>query len=310
MLDAVALAVAAGRGDVSALSRFSGLRERWHREGLVAVVGGGAAIELQSLRDGAAAAVATYDDICGVLTPLWGDELRRPAPAGDPRPRRPSPTRRRAPRPPRATRCARPPRGWSPTPTGCWPCAPRTSVRSRSRAAPGRPGCAPRSSGSSGCSVDEVDLDDLVGRWRHASSCSRTSVTSTRRPAHAPSSPSSCALPVTVKASQAAGRRRPARSPPGSAPRRCSSELGSTLRAGAADAGALTPREREILALVAAGPQQRRDRQAAVHLGQDRERARLQRDGQARRRQPHRGDARSPAGPGSSTETARNVSAG
>jgi DNA-binding NarL/FixJ family response regulator len=30
-------------------------------------------------------------------------------------------------------------------------------------------------------------------------------------------------------------------------------ELGSTLRAGAADAGALTPREQEILALVAAG---------------------------------------------------------
>ena len=48
MLDAVALAVAAGRGDVGALNRISNLRERWHREGLIAVVGGGAAIDLHA----------------------------------------------------------------------------------------------------------------------------------------------------------------------------------------------------------------------------------------------------------------------
>ena len=40
MLDAVVLAVAAGRGDVSALDRLPALRERWHREGMIAVVGG------------------------------------------------------------------------------------------------------------------------------------------------------------------------------------------------------------------------------------------------------------------------------
>jgi DNA-binding CsgD family transcriptional regulator/tetratricopeptide (TPR) repeat protein len=71
MLEAVVLAVAAGRGDVSALSRVPALRERWHREGMIAVVGGGAAIELLSLRDGAADAVAMYDDICAALSPVW-----------------------------------------------------------------------------------------------------------------------------------------------------------------------------------------------------------------------------------------------
>ncbi len=75
MLESVAVAVAAGRGEVSALSRLPALRERWHREGMIAIVGGGAAIELLSTRDGAAAAVALYDDICGVLSPLWSPEF-------------------------------------------------------------------------------------------------------------------------------------------------------------------------------------------------------------------------------------------
>jgi DNA-binding CsgD family transcriptional regulator/tetratricopeptide (TPR) repeat protein len=75
MLEAVALAVSAGRGDVSALKRVPGMRERWHREGLIAVVGGGAAIDLLSLRDGAGDAVAMYDDICAVLSPLWTENF-------------------------------------------------------------------------------------------------------------------------------------------------------------------------------------------------------------------------------------------
>ncbi len=75
MLDAVGMAVAAGRGDVSALARVPSLRERWHREGMIAVVGGGAAIELVSMRDGAADAVAMYDDICAVIAPLWGENF-------------------------------------------------------------------------------------------------------------------------------------------------------------------------------------------------------------------------------------------
>ena len=71
MLEAVSLAVAAGRGEVSALDRVAGIRERWHREGMIAVVGGGAALELLAIRDGAAAALAMYDDVCEVLAPLW-----------------------------------------------------------------------------------------------------------------------------------------------------------------------------------------------------------------------------------------------
>jgi DNA-binding CsgD family transcriptional regulator len=72
MLESVGLAVAAARGDTSALEKLPALRERWHREGLIAVTAGCAAIELHGLRDGAAAAVATYDDLNRVLVPLWG----------------------------------------------------------------------------------------------------------------------------------------------------------------------------------------------------------------------------------------------
>ena len=75
MLDAVRLLLAAGRGEVSALAHVPALRERWHREGMIAVVGGGAAIELLSMRDGAADAVAMYDDICDVIVPLWTENF-------------------------------------------------------------------------------------------------------------------------------------------------------------------------------------------------------------------------------------------
>ena len=57
------------------VSRVPALCERWHREGLIAVVGGGAAIELLSMRDGAADAVAMYDDVCAVLAPLWSENF-------------------------------------------------------------------------------------------------------------------------------------------------------------------------------------------------------------------------------------------
>jgi DNA-binding NarL/FixJ family response regulator/alkylhydroperoxidase/carboxymuconolactone decarboxylase family protein YurZ len=75
MLESVVLLVAAGRGEVAALSRLPAVRERWHREGMVAVNAGGAAIELFGQRDGAAAAVAAYDDVVDVLAPLWGREF-------------------------------------------------------------------------------------------------------------------------------------------------------------------------------------------------------------------------------------------
>ena len=75
MLESVALLVAAGRGEVSALARVPALRDRWHQDGMIAVVGGGAAMELLSIRDGAADAVAMYDDICAVITPLWDENF-------------------------------------------------------------------------------------------------------------------------------------------------------------------------------------------------------------------------------------------
>ena len=71
MLDSVVIAVGAGRGDLSVLDRFPAVRERWHREGMIAMVAGAAAIDLVSWRDGAAAAVGQYDDLCDVLAPMW-----------------------------------------------------------------------------------------------------------------------------------------------------------------------------------------------------------------------------------------------
>ena len=72
----------------------------------------------------------------------------------------------------------------------------------------------------------------------------------------------------------ASSATRPAPRHSGSGPDRCSTTSGPPVaprtrsRAATRDEQ-LTPREREILALVADGPQQRRDRQAAVHLHQD-----------------------------------------
>jgi len=251
MLDAVALAVAAGRGDVSALSRFPGLRERWHREGLVAVVGGGAAIDLQSLRDGAAGAVATYDDICSVLTPLWGESfgarLRLATLAlsslADEAPRISTAGRDEV----RATAARL--------------IADADRVLAV-RAEDERPFAIEGRAWEARLRAEElrvewllggqVDLDDLIGRWRlttelfadlghvYEEARARTHLALVLRASG------------DGDASQAeAATARAVASRLGAAP--LLDELGSTMRAGAADAGALTPREREILALVAAG---------------------------------------------------------
>ncbi len=251
MLDAVALAVAAGRGDVSALGRFSGLRERWHREGLVAVVGGGAAIELQSLRDGAAAAVATYDDLCCVLTPLWGESFG---------------ARLRL-----ATLAL----------SALADEAPRTSTAARDevrasaarligdadrvlavRDEDERPFAIEGRAWAARLRAEElrlewllggrVDLDDLVSRWQRSvelfsdlghvyeEARARTQLALVLRAAgDGEASQEQAGAARTVAARL---RSKP-----------LLDELGSTGRASGADAGALTPREREILTLVAAG---------------------------------------------------------
>ena len=248
-------------------------------------------MELTSLRDGAPRPWRRHDDICRVLTPLWGDDLRGPAPAGRDWPSPRWPTRRRARRPAPATRCG-PPSGRLGADADrvlADARARRAAVRA-SRGGPGRRGCARSSCGWSGCSVASVDLGDLV---RPLAACRRA----VRRPRarlrggpcpHPPrAGPAGCgrrSRRARWRRPRATGGRRPA---PCHATARGARRL--RLRTGSAEAGALTPREREILAAGRGRAQQRRDRQAAVHLGQDRERARLQRDGQAGRRQPHRG---------------------
>jgi DNA-binding CsgD family transcriptional regulator len=251
MLDAVALAVAAGRGDVTALTRFPGLRERWHREGMVAVVGGGAAMELQSLRDGAAAAVATYDDIVRVLAPLWGESfganLRLAtlalAALADEAPRTSTAARDDV----RAT-AAR--------------LVEEAEQVLKIRDEDERPFAIEGQAWAARLRAEElrlewllggrVDLEDLVGRWRrtaelfaalghvHEEARARTRLALVLRAAG------------HLDASQEqATRARELATSLGAAP--LLEELGSTTRAAAADSHALTPREREILALVADG---------------------------------------------------------
>ena len=98
----------------------------------------------------------------------------------------------------------------------------------------------------------QVDLDDLVSRWQHAVELFADLghvYEEARARTH---------LALVLRASgdgeasqEQAGAARTVASRLRAQP--LLELLGSTLRAGAADAGALTPREREILALVAAG---------------------------------------------------------
>ncbi len=250
MLEAVNLVVAAGRGEVGALSGFPALRERWHREGMIAVVGGGGAIELQSLRDGAAAAVATYDDLIRVISPLWGESfgarLRLAtlalAALADEAPRTSTAARDEV----RAT-------------------AQRLVADAEGvlalRAADERPFAIEGRAWEARLRAEElrlewllggqVDLDDLVARWRAAvelftelghvyeEARARTRLAVVLRAA----GESDESAEQSQTARELAGRLR-------AAP--LLDELGTVGRS-AAEAGTLTPREREILALVAAG---------------------------------------------------------
>ena len=286
MLEAVGLAVAAGRGEVSALARFPALRERWHREGLITVVGGGAAIELQSLRDGAAVAVATYDDICRVLGPLWGESfgarLRLTvlalAALADEAPR---------------------------TSTGA-----RDEVRATAarlvgeaeqvlavRAEDERPFQIEGRAWEARLRAEElrlewllgarVDLADLVGRWRTTvdlfadlghlleEARARTRLAQVLRAA-GDTEASQHEAGDRAGAGRAPARRAAARGAGHARPVECRGRRAHPARARDPRPG----RRRS---------QQRRDRSAAVHLGQDGQRARLQRDGQAGGGQPHRG---------------------
>jgi DNA-binding CsgD family transcriptional regulator len=208
-------------------------------------------MELQSLRDGAAPAVATYDDICRVLTPLWGESfgarLRLATVAlaalGDEAPRTPTAARDDV----RAT-------------------AARLVADAErvlaTREEDERPFAIEGRAWEARLRAEElrlewllggrVDLAELVGRWRlavelfsdlgHAleEARARTQLALVLR-----------ASGDTETSQVEAGAAREIAARLGA--RQLLDELGSALRSGGADSGALTPREREILALVAAG---------------------------------------------------------
>ncbi|MGN6472119.1 MAG: helix-turn-helix transcriptional regulator [Mycobacteriales bacterium] len=71
LFDAINLEIAAGRGDTGALAVMPKLRARWQLDGFVAITSGGAAIELFAQRGDIAAAMATHDDVVTFVGVLW-----------------------------------------------------------------------------------------------------------------------------------------------------------------------------------------------------------------------------------------------
>lgn len=70
-LASVALAVAAGRGDRSALDRLPEIRDCWDRDGLIAIISGAAAIDLHGDAGDLDAALRMHDDVVDAVTNLW-----------------------------------------------------------------------------------------------------------------------------------------------------------------------------------------------------------------------------------------------
>jgi DNA-binding NarL/FixJ family response regulator len=75
MIDAVALDLAAGRGQVDALVDAASLRARWELDGIVALTSGAAMIELYGQAGDLDAARAIHDDAVTVLARLWQQPL-------------------------------------------------------------------------------------------------------------------------------------------------------------------------------------------------------------------------------------------
>ncbi len=71
MLNALALEVAAGRGDGSALELLPFLRPWWARDGLIAIISGAGAIDLFGQRDDIDAAQSVHDDVVTTVAELW-----------------------------------------------------------------------------------------------------------------------------------------------------------------------------------------------------------------------------------------------
>jgi DNA-binding CsgD family transcriptional regulator/tetratricopeptide (TPR) repeat protein len=71
MLDAVAIEIAAGRGETSRLDALPRLRSWWSRDGLIAITSGGAAIELYGYLGDIDAAAAAYDEVVTAVGQIW-----------------------------------------------------------------------------------------------------------------------------------------------------------------------------------------------------------------------------------------------
>ncbi|GAB7191982.1 helix-turn-helix transcriptional regulator [Kineococcus sp. NUM-3379] len=72
-LDTVRLGVAATRGDTAALELLPRLRPWWERDGMLAVLCGGAAVDLHGDAGDLAAATAVHDEVVARATALWGN---------------------------------------------------------------------------------------------------------------------------------------------------------------------------------------------------------------------------------------------
>lgn len=74
LLSAARVPVLAARGE-SATGRYAGLRDFWTSDGLVAILAGPAQIEEAGRTDGPEAALAVHDDIVRVLASSWGEHF-------------------------------------------------------------------------------------------------------------------------------------------------------------------------------------------------------------------------------------------
>jgi len=72
-LDAAALTVAAGRGDLAAVERLPALRPWWERDGLIAVGTAGAGLDLLGDSGRLEDALALHDDVVTLVAHLWED---------------------------------------------------------------------------------------------------------------------------------------------------------------------------------------------------------------------------------------------
>jgi len=71
MLDAVAIEIAAGRGEISWLDALPRLRSWWQRDGLTAITSGGAAIEMYGYLGDIDTATATHTEVVTSVSRVW-----------------------------------------------------------------------------------------------------------------------------------------------------------------------------------------------------------------------------------------------